>query len=643
MTAIDEIKNRVDIVDLVSQDVNLRRSGKNYTGFCPFHTNTRTPAFVVFPETGTWRCFSECNDGGDIFRYVMKKEGVDFKEALKILADRAGIQLEPLTPQREEQNERAEQLRRLLEDAVIFYRSKLLQSEAGHQAAKYLEEKRGITPQTAEAWGLGYAPEGWTAAMDYFTQKGYPLQDLIDAGLVVQRDDGRTYDRFRHRIVFPIREAYGNMSGFGGRVLNPEDVPKFLNTPQTVLFDKSALLFGLDRARKSIRRENLAVIVEGYMDVIVLHQEGFENTVSPMGTALTEAQMRQLKRFTRRFTLALDPDAAGVKATLRGLEVARETLDRTNDLAFDAGGLLHHEARLQADLRVSALPDELDPDEIVLRDAQEWRRILENAKPIIYHVLDTLTEGQDISDPKIKSEIAARILPLIQDVPDPVERDAYRQQIARVLQVSEEALLLFSKQRTRRAKTRQSFDAEQRTSPVKDENEDIVQNRHRMMEQQVLGFLIRDPEQIYRINRCLQTENLARVSAEDMAFSDYQQVMKLVLQSLAQNDLDPDEFVQENLAGDFDFFEAPQGAAQADQENGHMSDTREIEEVVRLLIELRREEVNARINQLRFVHASLEENGTEGERLSDPIQIADLIKKRRLLDKALSKPIQIDG
>jgi DNA primase len=165
VTAVDEIKARVDIVDLVSQDVTLRRSGKNYTGFCPFHTNTRTPAFVVFPDTGTWRCFSECNDGGDIFRYVMKKEGVDFREALKMLADRAGIQLVPLTPERKERNEHAEQLQRLLEDAVIFYRSQLLQTEAGHQAAAYLEEKRGFTANTAEVWGLGYAPDQWDTAL----------------------------------------------------------------------------------------------------------------------------------------------------------------------------------------------------------------------------------------------------------------------------------------------------------------------------------------------------------------------------------------------------------------------------------------------------------------------------------------------
>ena len=382
MNAIEEIKNRIDIVDLISEDVKLRKSGKNYTGFCPFHTNTRTPAFVVFPDTATWRCFGECNEGGDIFRYVMKKEGWDFKEALRALAERAGVRLEPLTPQRKEEMARSDQLRRLLDDAVIFYRSQILQTEAGRKALEYLVEKRGIREDTAEGWGLGYAPDSWDAALNFFTGKGYPQQDLIDAGLVTEREGGGVYDRFRHRLMFPIRDAGGRMTGFGGRVLNPDDIPKFINSPQTIIFDKSSVLYGLDHARKAIRKENQAVIVEGYLDVIVLHQEGFRNAVSPMGTALTEAHMRQLKRFTRRIVMALDPDAAGIKATLRGLEVAREALDRTAEMVFDARGLLHTEARLQADLRVSALPDELDPDEIVLRDPQEWRELIENAKPI---------------------------------------------------------------------------------------------------------------------------------------------------------------------------------------------------------------------------------------------------------------------
>ena len=238
MNNIDEIKNRLDIVDLVSESVKLRRAGKNYTGFCPFHANTRTPAFVVFPDTGSWRCFGECNTGGDIFQFVMKKEGVDFKEALKMLAKRAGIELEPLTPQKKEENERAELLRTILEEAVVFYRHQLLNTEKGGEAGQYLIKKRGITAETAEVWGLGYAPDSWDAILTHFKKKEYLLRDVIDAGLLAEKDDGKVYDRFRDRIMIPIRDMNGKMAGFGGRVLNPENFPKFINSPQTILFDK---------------------------------------------------------------------------------------------------------------------------------------------------------------------------------------------------------------------------------------------------------------------------------------------------------------------------------------------------------------------------------------------------------------------
>ena len=440
MSSIDDIKNRIDIVDLVSETVKLRRSGKNYTGFCPFHTNTRTPAFVVFQESGTWRCFGQCNEGGDIFKFVMKKEGWDFPEALRRLAERAGVQLEPLTPERQVEKEEHERLRTLLEEAATFYRHQLLHSPPGQAALDYLH-RRNLKDSAIEQFGLGYAPAGWDQAMQFFTGKGYSVEELLQTGLVTERESGGVYDRFRHRIIFPIRDPMGRMAGFGARILNPDDVPKFLNSPQTVLFDKGRLLYGLDLARKPIRTQDQVVIVEGYLDVIAVHQGGYPNTVSPMGTALTEDQLRLLKRFTRRIILALDADAAGEKATLRGLELARQALDRSAELGFDARGLLRQEARLQADLRVTTLPAGMDPDEVVNRDPAEWGRILEAAKPIVIHVMETLAAGHDLDDPKVKSEMASRVLPLIEDVPDPVERDAYRQRLARLLRIDEHALM----------------------------------------------------------------------------------------------------------------------------------------------------------------------------------------------------------
>ncbi|HEX7974625.1 MAG TPA: DNA primase, partial [Anaerolineales bacterium] len=431
MSTIEDIKARIDIVDLVSETVQLRRSGKNYTGFCPFHANSRTPAFVVFQDTGTWRCFGQCNEGGDIFKYVMKKEGWDFPEALRYLADRAGVQLKAPTPEDQAAAEEHDNLRALLDEAVTFYRHHLRNTPAGQGALEYLRQKRSLSDETIESFGLGYAPHAWDTAAQHFKSKGYSEADLLASGLLTEREAGdgagaqerRVYDRFRNRIMIPIRDERGSMAGFGARILDPNDVPKFLNSPQTPIFDKGRLLFGLDRARKAIRNQDQAVIVEGYLDVIALHQAGFANTVSPMGTALTGHQLNILKRFSRRIILARDPDAAGDKATLRGLQLARQAMDHSQEPVFDARGLLGHEARLQADIRVTTLPDGMDPDEVVNRDPKEWERIIAEARPIVLHVMETLAADRDLDDPKVKSDIAAQVLPLVEDVPNPVERD----------------------------------------------------------------------------------------------------------------------------------------------------------------------------------------------------------------------------
>ncbi|HIE58191.1 MAG TPA: DNA primase, partial [Anaerolineales bacterium] len=441
MDPIDEIKARLDIVDIVTESgVQLRRSGKNYTGFCPFHANTRTPAFVVWPETGTWRCFGECNDGGDIFKYVMKKEGLDFREALQEMATRAGVELRPQTPEQQARYEEYDRLRDLLEEAVTFYHHNLYHTPAGKQALEYLYG-RGLSDETIETFGLGYAPQSWNALTRHFQAKNYSEQDLIEAGMVSQRDSGGVYDRFRHRVTVSIRDERGRMAGFGARMLNPDDMPKYLNSPQTDLFDKGRLLFGLDKARQAIRSLDQVVIVEGYMGVLAPHQHGYKNVVATMGTALTERHLRLLKRYTRRIVLAMDSDAAGMKATLRGLQVARQTLDREDEIRFDARGLLRHEGRLQADIRVTTLPPGMDPDDVINRDPQEWAHLIEAAKPIVVHVMETLARDRNLDDPKVKTEIANRVLPLIADIPNAIERDTYRQQLARLLRVDERALL----------------------------------------------------------------------------------------------------------------------------------------------------------------------------------------------------------
>ncbi|MEK6256666.1 MAG: DNA primase, partial [Chloroflexota bacterium] len=413
MSSIEEIKDRLNIEDIVSETVELRRAGKNFSGFCPFHDNTRTPSFVVFPETGTWRCFGQCSEGGDIYKYVMKREGWDFPEALGQLAKRAGVELKPVTPEEKAQKDGNEKLRAVLEKAVQYYREQLTESDAGKQVLEYLH-KRGLSDKTIQLFEIGYSPDGWETTFKFLMDKGVSAQELVDAGLATEKDEGGYFDKFRHRVMFPIRDARGRMAGFGARALSSEDKAKYLNSPLTSTFDKGRLLYGLNNARKEIRSQDKVVIVEGYFDVIALHQAGYANTVSPMGTALTDDQIRQLKRYTRNIILALDADAAGNNATLRGLQVARQSMDHELDPVFNARGLLRNESRLQADIRVTTLPNEKDPDDVVNEDAKQWDAILNAARPIVVHVMETLAEGKDLEDPKVKSDIAKQVIPLIQ-------------------------------------------------------------------------------------------------------------------------------------------------------------------------------------------------------------------------------------
>ena len=600
MSTIDEIKSRIDIVDLVSEaGVKLRHAGKNYTGFCPFHENKHTPAFVVWPESGTWRCFGQCNEGGDIFKFVMKKEGIDFKEAMQKLASRAGVEIKEYQRETPQQREAYENLRKLLEDSIVFYRSHLF---ANKDILTYLREKRGLTDATIETFGLGYAPPGYDNILRHFSQRGVKEQELVDAGLLSERDDGKRFDRFRHRIMIPIRDENGKMAGFGARIVDPNDIPKFLNSPETPIFTKGHLLYGLDRARKPIRAADQAVIVEGYLDVIALHQAGYENVVSPMGTALTEEQLRLLKKFTRKIVLALDPDTAGQKAVLRGLEAARSAMDREGELGFDARGLLRNEARLQADLRVASMPDDLDPDEIVARNREEWKILIENAKPIVTHVMETLAAGQNLNDPKVKNQIAAQVLPLIDDLPNAMERDTYRQALSRMLRVDERALIGTQVQAPRVRRPRQV----EKRQPLEKSNVAVSVSSSKMVEEYVIGALFRKPELLYRLDRSLQEYGLLPLNAQDFDFTDNQILFGLIRESVEQDKTDHHAFVTDALP------ESLQGLSRdllAQTEKLERAEDKLLEELLRGIIKLRRVTAGENLNQLRFLQEEAHQDG----------------------------------
>ena len=432
MSVVDDVKQKLDIVDIVSESVKLRKSGRSFSGFCPFHPNTRTPAFHVFPDTQTWHCFGSCNTGGDVFTFLMKKENIDFGEALRRLAHRAGVELAREGPGEDAERKR---LREILATTAAHFHYLLKNHPDAQNAREYLA-RRFITPDAIEQFQLGYSLNQWESAKSFLVGKGYALRDLEVAGVVIQGERGSHYDRFRGRLMFPIRNRNGEVIGFGARTLTGED-PKYLNSPQTSLFDKSATLYGLDIARDAIRAQNLAVIVEGYMDVIGAHQGGFKNVVASLGTALTQKQLELLKRLTKRYAFALDPDSAGEEATKRGLEVAREALDRKTVPVPMGVGLIGFEERLEAELLVISLPPGKDPDELIHEDPARWTELVSRAEPLVDFYFRVLTRDLDLKLPRDKSVAVRRLAPIIREIGDAVQRAHYTQQLARLVQVPE--------------------------------------------------------------------------------------------------------------------------------------------------------------------------------------------------------------
>ncbi len=441
MTDTQEIKNRLDLVDVVQEyGVQLRKSGRNYSGFCPFHPNTKTPAFYVFPESQTWRCFGACAEGGDVFSFVMKKNSWDFKETMVELARRAGVTLEETRPKDAVHQAAEERQVALLDTAASYFHQLLLHAPQAEAARRYVTE-RALTDDTVAAYRLGFALDSWDAAKTHFSAQGYREDELMAAGLLSENEERHTrYDRFRGRLMIPIRDPDGRVVGFGARTLDPDGVPKYLNSPQTALFDKGHLIFGLDMAKRHIREAREVVLVEGYLDVMTAWQHGFRNVVAQMGTSLTEAQLRLLQKQSKRFVLALDPDAAGAKATLRSLQLARETLDRELDVRFDARGLVRLEGRLKADIRVVTLPPGQDPDKLIRTDPTAWPKLLAEARPVVDYVIGVVAAELEPGDAKAKSAAAKQVLPLINDIADEVERDHYFTKLGKTLGIDVGAL-----------------------------------------------------------------------------------------------------------------------------------------------------------------------------------------------------------
>ena len=570
MTVIDDIKDRIDIIDVVSETVKLKRSGRTYTGFCPFHANTRTPSFVVWPESGTWKCFGACNTGGDVFTYLMKRDGLEFKEALHELGRRAGIEIvEEHKPEAEIEDQHLARLREAVAAAAQWF-NHLLNHNPQAQIARDHLSKRGITAQTAETFQLGYALESWDALHNQLLQKGFSNEELIDAGLLVQRDDGRVFDRFRNRVMIPIHDGKGRPIGFGARALKDGDEPKYLNSPQTALFDKSHTLFALHAARQAIRDQKVAVIVEGYMDALAAHQHGFHNVVASLGTALTEHQFRQLQKLAPKIVLALDPDTAGINAMLRGLDVARETLDREAAPIFNPRGLISFASKMQIDIRVLTVPDGKDPDELMEEDPNIWRTLVDNAPPVVPFVIDALSAGRNLDDPREKAKFSKEVLPIIRDVADPVEQAVYMQQLARRLQVEERAM--FDQMRVVNATPQRAQRTSQRPRPPITPVPELPKRDTTDLEFYCLSLLLRHPHVLNAIDELLDRAELPPLQVDDFEQLPNREVFR-ALQAAVSTDPAP---TLEEIRAELDETLHPQLAALYDEANELMPNDRGI-------------------------------------------------------------------
>ncbi|MEW5762729.1 MAG: DNA primase [Bacillota bacterium] len=416
---VAEVGARIDLVHLVAEYMHLEKRGRNYVGLCPFHQE-KTPSFTVTPEKQLFYCFG-CGVGGNAFKFLMLKENISFPEAVRRLAARVGITV-PVGPDPESGEK--ERIRRAHLLASRFYRDVLLNHPAAAEARRYLDG-RGISPELQERFGLGYAPPQWDALINYLQKQGYAPGELVAWGLAAQGDRG-VYDRFRGRIIFPIADARGRVVGFGGRVLDSgrekaaAHGPKYLNSPETVLFNKSSVLYGLHLARESIRERGYAVLVEGYIDVITAHRYGVTNAVAPLGTSLTREQGRLLMGYAMDAVIAFDADVAGVAATIRGLDLLQE---------------------LGCRVKVVTLPQGTDPDEFLRREGPEaWEALVAGAVPLIEYKLAGFLSGRRCSTAAEKLAALRHVLPNLKVLRSAVEREEGIRTVERMLSLSWETI-----------------------------------------------------------------------------------------------------------------------------------------------------------------------------------------------------------
>ena len=501
MTVVDDVKARTDIVDLIQSRVPLQKAGRNFKANCPFH-NEKTPSFIVFPERGTWHCFGACGTGGDVFSFIQRADNLTFSEALSRLAERAGVTIPDTRRQDETQRKQNDVLYTALQSAADYFHRILIHSPAGEQARRYLQQ-RGISDETINDFQLGMAPKAWEALKGHLSDLGHTEEQLLQAGLVIERDGDSegAYDRFRERLMFPIRDGKGRVIGFGARALD-DSQPKYLNSPQTPLFDKSGALFAIDRAEQAIRAEGEVVLVEGYMDALQAHQAGFSNVVAIMGTALTERQVSLVRNMARRYALALDPDTAGEEATRRSLEGAfdifRREVVRVSNSAVPMGV-----RRELPKLRIITLPPDRDPDDVIRDDPDDWRKRVEEATPILDYLIQREAAQPEAVTPEGRLEAVNRIFPLITALDNPFEQQQAFSNLASALKIEERTLEAAVGRPERRQQRPRRQDGGYRPTPAQSGDSAAIgadalkEDRANAIERQLLALILTYDNEIF--------------------------------------------------------------------------------------------------------------------------------------------------
>ena len=403
MSVVDEVKQKIDIVELIGRYTPLTKSGRTFRGLCPFHSEKR-PSFFVYPDQQSWHCFGACNTGGDAFSFIMRKENLDFGEALRLLADRAGVTISAGSEQEAKGKDRLYQANQA---AARYFHNLLLNSPAAKKAQQYLE-RRGVSPPTISSFQLGFSLNSREALKQHLAEQGYTEKELIAGGLIVAVEGGKTRDRFHNHLMFPILDSRERVTGFGARVLD-DSLPKYINSPQTPIFDKSGTLYGINIARKAIREQEQAIIVEGYMDAITAHQNGFPNVIASMGTSVTEKQIDIIRKLSRHIAFALDADAAGEEAMLRGVG---------------------YENTLGTEVKIILLPEGKDPDEVIKEEPELWQQLVAQAIPVIDYTFNSVTAKLDLSTADDKYQAAHELLRIVDGIKDGTRQDHYLHKLA---------------------------------------------------------------------------------------------------------------------------------------------------------------------------------------------------------------------